>query len=143
MKTAILFRARLAAPALGGAVLLAACGAATEQFTLGAMAGPGNARAIEAAVDCRFDEALRLARREARAETPTYQLFSRYVQSAVYTELGEPARAAAMVDAATADPRMNPDGGRSRRDMQDAADAILEAIRVQRAEDTGNRLCPT
>ena len=129
--------------ALGLVVVLAACGASTERFTLGAMAGQGNLAAMDAAGACRFDDALRLARAEARAETPTYQLFSRYVQSAVYTELGEPARAAAMVDEATADPRMNPDGASSRQDMQDAADAILEAIREQRAQDTGNRLCPT
>jgi hypothetical protein len=143
VKSAILFRPRLTAPALGGAVLLAAFGAATEPFTLGAMAGPGNAQAIEAAVDCRFGNALRLARREARVETLTYHLFSRYVQSAVYIEFGEPARAAAMVDEATADSRMNPDGASSRRDMQNAADAIVEAIREQRAEDRVNRLCPT
>lgn len=129
--------------ALGLVVVLAACGASTERFTLGAMAGQGNLAAMDAAVACRFDDALRLARAEARAETPTYQLFSRYVQSAVYTELGEPARARSMVDEATADPRMNPDGSSSRQDMQDAADAVLEAIRAQRADATGKRLCPT
>ncbi len=134
-------RRRSALVAFGLALLLVACGASTERFTLGAMAGPGNVEAVDAAVDCRFDDALRLAQAEARAETPTYQLFSRYVQAAVYTELGEPARAAAMIDEATADPRMNPDGASSREDMQDAADAVLEAIRRQRAETTGRRLC--
>lgn len=133
---------RYVCAALGVAFLVSACGASSERFTLRAMAGPGNAEALQAAIDCRFDDALRLAEGEADAETSTYQLFSRYVQSAVYTERGEPARAAALIDEATADPRMNPDGASTREDMQEAADGVLAAIRAQRAEEIGQRSCP-
>jgi hypothetical protein len=135
------FKRRCGLAAIGLALLQPACSASSQPLTLGALAGPGNVAALEAAVDCRLDDALRLAGLQGRAERPTYRLFSRFVQSAVYTELGEPARAAALIDEVTAGPHMNPDGATSRSGMQNSADAMLEAIRERRAEKTGNRLC--
>ena len=127
--------------ALGGALTLAACGESVRRFTLDALAGPGNVEAVNRAVGCDFDAALAAADREARAENPSRQLFTRFLRYAVHTETGRPARAARAVDEAYADPRMNPGRGTSRAKMQESADGVLEAIRAQRAEDTGSARC--
>ena len=121
--------------------MLAACGQSMERFTLDALAGPGNVEAVDRAIACDFDGALAAANREARAENPSRQLFTRFIRHAVYTETGRPALAARAIDEAHADPRMNPDRGTSRAEMQESADGVLDAIRAQRAADTGSARC--
>jgi hypothetical protein len=131
----------LRAVALAAIVALAAC-ASTERFTLGALAGPGNVEAVDLAVDCRFDAALTAANREATAENPSRRLFTRFLRFAVYTETGRAERAEQALDEAYTDPAMNPDRATSRAAMRESAEGVLEAIRTERAEQTGDSLCP-
>lgn len=120
---------------------LSAC-AGADRFTLGALAGPGNVEAVDAAVACRFDAALAASNREAFAENPSRQLFTRFLRYAVYTETGRRDLAERALDEAYADPGMNPDRATSRVEMRESGEGVLEAIRAQRAEDNGTRQCP-
>jgi hypothetical protein len=94
------------------------------------------------AVECRFDAALAAANREETAENPSRRLFTRFLRYAVYSETGRPDRAERALEEAYADPAMNPDRATSRAGMRESADGILEALRSERAEQTGDSLCP-
>ena len=126
---------------IGAGWTLAAC-AGAERFTLGALAGPGNVEAVDHAVACDFGAALAAASREAQAENPSRQLFTRFIRYAVHTETGRPDLAARALDEAYADPGMNPDRDTSRAEMRESAQGVLDAIRAQRAEETGSPACP-
>lgn len=118
---------------------LSAC-ASSSPSSFASMVGAGNTAALDAAVACNMDEALQLAKREANSSRPEVQLVSQFSQAAIYTDLGQTEQAAAAVDLATSDKGMNPNGA-SRSDMQQGADALLQAIQGRRTEATGSPSC--
>lgn len=111
-------------------------------FTMTNLAGPGNVAAMDAAVACDFNRALRLAE-GARPNGGSETLFSYYVDYAVYTETGQSSAAADAIDQATRDPRSNPDPALSRRDILEGGEAILSGVRSRRVEATGSEICPS
>lgn len=124
---------------LAAALVLGAC-ATQKSKALASMIGAGNAAALDAAAACDFDEALRLSKHEENSSRPEIQLFSQFMQAAIYGETGQSTKAAAAVDKAFTDPAMNPKDT-TRQEMQDGADAVGEMIRGRRNETTGSPDC--
>ncbi|TDL91058.1 hypothetical protein [Meridianimarinicoccus aquatilis] len=119
--------------------LLAACGG--PDFTLSGLAGPDNIAALDQAAQCNNTQALALAERAGGSDQPSEALFGQFAIAALYTDAGDTAKADAAVATAFNDPEMNPDGGSTLQEMQDGADALLEAIRQRRIEETGSATC--
>lgn len=130
---------RFAAALTAAALLLAACSGPTD-MTMSGLAGPGNTAALNAAVACRNDDALALAKGAANTDEPSEELFSQFLQAALHTEAGEDRLAAQAIQTATDDPQMNPDA-RSAESMAEGATAVLAAIRAQREAATGSPDC--
>ena len=120
------------------ALTLSACASAT-QSKLDELAGPGNVAAMDAAAMCDMDKALSLALAEENSTSPSARLFSKFAQAAIYTDTGQPDKAAQAIIEAS-DPSLNPKG-LSREQMQASSDAVLEGIRGKREDATGSRSC--
>ena len=131
---------RTTAALTAAALTLAACAGGPSEPTLTGLAGPGNTAALQAAVACRTDDALALAKGAANTDSPQEELFSQFLQAALYTETGRETEAAQAIQTATDDPAMNPDG-RSAEAMAEGATALLATIRQQRAAATGSPDC--
>lgn len=125
--------------ALGALVVLAAC-AQSNPFSLQNLAGSRNIAAINAAAECRNDDALVLSLSELDAEAPSERLMAHLTAAAVYTDKGNTAEANRLLAAAAADPQMNPDGT-PRPEFDEPSTAILQAVRDRREETTGSRGC--
>ncbi len=120
---------------------LLAGGAGAQGFAFPVATQPHTIEAMQAAVDCRFEDALRLASAPG-ASPPGVLLFSRLVLAAVHTELGQTGQAARVIEQTTNDPALNPSGAASHAEVAEGAEEVLAAIRRRRSERTGSGLCP-
>jgi len=104
--------------------------------------GGDNFAAGQAAIECRYDDALTQAALAGQSGDPSRRLFAMYMQAVVYFDTGQGPKAKAVMESAQADPTLNPGGKLSVDQMVEQAAQLRAGVRARREKLTGSAECP-